>query len=73
MVQSKDIDWPSGFIKRYTYISYRYIDIYDVYKRLTADLKTQTGSEGIEKGIPCKWKKKKAEVANNTYIMQNKL
>ena len=55
MLWSKDIDWLSGFIKRCTYISYRYIDIYDAYKRLTSDLKTQTESEGLEKGIQCKW------------------
>ena len=60
MLRSKDKDWLSGFIKRCAYISYRYIDIYDVYKRLTSDIKAQTESEEIEKDIPCKWEKQES-------------
>ena len=33
---------------------------------------TQTESEGMEKGIPCKWKSKES-LRSNTYIRQNRL
>ena len=52
---------------------YIYTYIYATYKRLTSDLKTHTTeSEGMEKGIPCKWKQKESW-GSHTYIRQNRL
>ena len=46
MLQSKDLEW----LNRYNNMTH----IYAAYKILTSDQKTQTESEEMEKGIPCK-------------------
>ena len=38
--------------------------IYAIYERLPSDLNTQTESEGMEKDIPCKWKRKDSWASN---------
>ena len=45
--------------------------IYAVYKRLTSYPKTQIESEGMEKGIPRKWKSKESQ-GSNTCMRQNR-
>ena len=46
MFQPEDRDWLNGYRSK--------THIYAVYRRLTSDLRIQ--SEGIQKGMPCKWK-----------------
>ena len=42
-----------------------------MHKRPTSDLETQTESEGIEKGILCKWKSKERR-SNNIHTKKKK-
>ena len=64
MLKPKEIDWLNEYKnKTHTYV---------VYKRPTSDLETQTESEGMDKGIPCKWKSKESW-NSNTHIRQNRL
>ena len=44
-------------------IETRHTHIYAVLKRPTSDLMTHTNWKGMEKGIPYKWKSKKAGIA----------
>ena len=65
MVQSKDTDWMNGYKDK--------ICIYDIYKRLTSDLRTlKNQSEGIEIAIPHKWKSKESQ-NSNTHVRQSRL
>ena len=61
MFQSKYIEWLNGY-KNKTHI-------HVAYERLISDLKTQTESEGMDKGIACKWKSK----AGVAILRQNRL
>ena len=70
MPQPKDTDWLNGVQDIHTYI---HTHTHTVYNGPILDLgHIQTESEGMEKGIPCKYKLKESW-SSNTPIRQNRL